>query len=97
MERNKENLAKFDHILNLAKKIDETYEYGVGISYTDVNAMSQNAIVSIDTSSPVLFDTFKLKTILAEMITTADDFIVANVDDTEDVRLSFGVRNVWEP
>lgn len=96
-KKNEQNLKKFYSLVNYAKRFKEAAEDDVSISYSDVEKRDRNAILWIDIPSIFILDTFKQRSVFSEMMLTADDFIIAVGEADGSLRVTFGVRNVWEP
>lgn len=100
MKRNPDNIAKFERVKSLADRLQSGFrEDGehIDITYTNLETANQNAIVFVDIAVPALFDTFKSRSLLSEIIINSDDVVVAPSADGEELRFSFGIRNVIEP
>lgn len=96
-KQNDVQARKYEHLKMILAKLKrlETPIFEIRESVKEMNNSERNGLIYFDVDNPMTAMDQNQRMAIAEMILTADDFIVANVG-SEAVRFSFGVRDIWE-
>ena len=95
--KNEKNFKRLEELQKEAKRImgmkSRIFNPSIHIGGSDNTHRS--AVVGIEVRSPMTLLTEDLRGAFATMFFLADDVSITNVDNTNNVRIVFGVRDIW--